>query len=595
MKNATNVEEASNVWLTEYEKPADIPGQKPVRAKAAQAYYDKFANWDGSGVTIDGSNYNSYNSNGKGNALLKGLNTALTGASKVLSFVPIGGGATGAAAKALLTVGSAALNKAGTTDLTKVSDEDMKNKQVILSTDATGATPSDGMYNVNDPNAQDQGENGRSVSAQVLDTVSGVTSTVGNVLGLIDGGTISNVLKATSFISGVTADVFDDELKELEDAVSSFFGGSAINTSQIGSAEAGKKLEAVMEGKYGTQAYYNENAGSLIDSAIKYKTPYTGNSSSSSYSGGSYVSSDDYSEESDTSSTIVVAKTDPNYYDAYNSAVTSQMKANWKKTLDDGMKEWSTVTRYGKAPENWWNKYLTNQRIADYYRTEYPQSRVNQAFSTWYQNKFYKSTAQKNKETLDNITNARLLANKIAYVDDPHEMAAIVQQYPQWAEDSRVKQRFTEHGYDKVYNDLLTTIKATTWDTEKSLTESGAWNTVVKARNLSGNGDVSTVTVPPVDIDKINAMMDTDMGTDTTSTTVNQYYVARDNNTDAWIDKLNSITFNVSAKKVESLLETIIEKMDSVGSGSTTTIIPKQESKAEDNHIPEQITVLARG
>ena len=50
------------------------------------------------------------------------------------------------------------------------------------------------------------------------------------------------------------------------------------------------------------------------------------------------------------------------------------MKANWKKTLDDGMKEWSLVTRYGKAPENWWNKYLTNQRIADYYRTEYPQS-----------------------------------------------------------------------------------------------------------------------------------------------------------------------------------------------------------------------------
>ena len=131
--------------------------------------------------------------------------------------------------------------------------------------------------------------------------------------------------------------------------------GALMQTVEVGDTTEHKKLKNLLSGNYGQSASLTSNAESLLGAFAQEVAQSMGvynqaMMASSSY-GGSYDSSyvDEESGE-EASSTIVPGTTDPNYYEAYDAAVDSRMKAKWKTAIDNAQSEWSKRTRGGKNP-----------------------------------------------------------------------------------------------------------------------------------------------------------------------------------------------------------------------------------------------------
>lgn len=54
LKTTTDVNEASDLWLRKYERPANLEGNVGPRRSKAQKYYDTYSTWNGEGVTVNG-------------------------------------------------------------------------------------------------------------------------------------------------------------------------------------------------------------------------------------------------------------------------------------------------------------------------------------------------------------------------------------------------------------------------------------------------------------------------------------------------------------------------------------------------------------
>jgi murein DD-endopeptidase MepM/ murein hydrolase activator NlpD len=137
---------------------------------------------------------------------------------------------------------------------------------------------------------------------------------------------------------------------------------------------------------------------------------------------------------------------------------------------------------------------------------------------------------------------------------------------------------------------------------------------------IRGLGDISseilgsldydpTAEIPKIDesLSNINSYMkqNTNFDTDYAATddgyayVNNNTYVIKKDNTkeDQILEALGSYTFEVRARKVESLLETIIEKMDNLKPDNPTPISGGNSNPDlfSDDSIPDQVTRLARG
>jgi hypothetical protein len=305
-------------------------------------------------------------------------------------------------------------------------------------------------------------------------------------------------------------------------------------------------------------------------------------------SNSSYIDSGSYDDsETDGGSTIAPVADNSDMWSGYEQAVDARTKAQWKKMLDNHRSEWSAKTRNGKNPTGWWDAYLTNKRIADYYRLEYPGHVVNEAFSRWYASKF---GATKSKTTLTStttvkgaITSARLLAQKLAYLNNVSDMVALLKQYPQYAADPQVKYEFTKPaaGYGTFYENAMNEMRMEQANRQMS---------------LYGSGDepTSQIVIPPVDEFAIQQQLGNMQQEEQTPTVVNQFLVGKNttDNTD-WIAQLEQVTFNVRAERVEALLEEISKKMDSVN--NNTTVVTTPQPTPTESPIPDQVTMLARG
>lgn len=418
-----------------------------------------------------------------------------------------------------------------------------------------------------------------------------VFDTCGNEFQVLYNGVNNDI----QIVKGTAEDVSNSIAKGIGGIV-----GALMQTVEVGDTTEHKKLKNLLSGNYGQSASLTSNAESLLGAFAQEVAQSMGvynqaMMASSSY-GGSYDSSyvDEESGE-EASSTIVPGTTDPNYYEAYDAAVDSRMKAKWKTAIDNAQSEWSKRTRGGKNPTGWYDDILTTQRMADYYRTEYPNARINETFSKWYQSKFYKSTAQQSKESLGGITNARLLANRLAYIDSPHDMVQLLYQYPQWANDSRVAERFTQGGYDNIYQQALRNIGVQNWDTASKLTSNGTLATMQEMKVMSGT--LGSGDIPALDMNLINDVIGNE--TQQQPMVVNQYISSPhpDTNGTEWIQKLEDITFNVRAEKVEALLQEISDKLSNINTSGGTTVVQQPPRQVDEtvNAIPQQVTRLARG
>ena len=620
LRTTNSVKEASDLWLTKYEKPKNMEAQKSPRAAAGQQFYDKYASWDGSGVTVSGgSSYATAGQTaGKIGSRVRDLLTAgtlnLTGNSTLESAFnaavstisnTAGGQLLNAASNVILsdttknvlgTVANTAMNVSASAanGLRNLISNKITTAGNVVSTwwngmKNLGSTVIDGYKNAA-TELSEIGEDGivdtfKSIGQTVLDTQTGFVGSIADYYGDQFQVLYNGAKNDIQIVEGTAEDVATEIGKGIGG-----IAGALVGSQEVGDTTKGSKLKNYLSGKYGQVSYLTDDAESLLGLFAKQIANSAGafsqQTSTSSY--GSTFDDGSYDETSDEFTVIPIAD-NSDYAAGYEQAVDARMKSRWKSTFDEGMKLWGSTTRNGKAPENWWNKYITNKSMADYYRTEYPQAVTGQAFSTWYQNKFYKSTAQKNKEAANGITNARLLAQKLAYTDKPSDMVALLKQYPQYATDSEVKKQFTRWGYDKQYEAALRSINVSNWSTKDEMEENGVASTILKAR-IAGSGDI-----PPLDMSRLQqyfASGDEEYVTQQPSQIVNQYITTTDGNTD-WIDRLESVTFNVRAEKVEALLQDIDNKLSTMSNNKPTTVV--QQSQDEDNRIPQQVTRLARG
>lgn len=344
--------------------------------------------------------------------------------------------------------------------------------------------------------------------------------------------------KSVQIIKGTAEEVMD----EIAAGIGSI-GNSLMGAIEVGDTTAGHKLKNYLKGNYGKQSFVTGDAETLMGLFARQMANSAGayaQTSTSSYSGSS--SFDDTTEEEE-SSTIVAGTTDENYYTAYDSAVDSRQKAQWKKFFDSHASEWSAKTRYGKNPTGWWDAYLTNQHMADYYRTEYNGGYNSQEFSMWYASKFG-GVKQTNTQPSSKPKNTNQSNTSSSYAQSNYG----------WSDGQA-----------------------------SPITEFAA--------RVLGSGDI-----PPINEGAIQQFYD-NYDSEPQSQIVNQYIVAGQNNDKAYtIEDLEKITFNVRAEKVEQLLEDISKKLDSMKSNPEGTIVTPQKPVDESvNAIPEQVTRLARG
>jgi phage-related protein len=345
--------------------------------------------------------------------------------------------------------------------------------------------------------------------------------------------------KSVQIIKGTAEEVMD----EIAAGIGSI-GNSLMGAIEVGDTTSGHKLKNYLKGNYGKQSFVTGDAETLMGLFARQMANSAGayaQTSSSSYSGSS--SFDDTTEEEE-SSTIVPGTTDENYYTAYDSAVDSRQKAQWRKFFDSHASEWSAKTRYGKNPTGWWDAYLTNQHMADYYRTEYNGGYNSQEFSMWYASKF-----------------------------------------------GGVKQTNTQPSSKPKNNNKQSNTSTSYAQSHYGWSDGQASPITEFVSRVLGSGDI-----PPINESAIQQFYD-NYDSEPQSQIVNQYIVAGQNNDKAYtIEDLEKITFNVRAEKVEQLLEDISKKLDSMKSNPEGTIVTPQQPVDESvNAIPEQVTRLARG
>ena len=180
---------------------------------------------------------------------------------------------------------------------------------------------------------------------------------------------------------------------------------------------------------------------------------------------------------------------------------------------------------------------------------------------------------------------------------------------PQYINDASVERSFASDGYQSYYaraKQQLISGSLSIPDNRSYVDQVGigSYTTPSSVKfaqfitGLSGKGDeVSTIAIPPVDTFALQQqLMQMDQTPEQAPTVVNQYLVGHDTSSDdGWIDRLNQITFNVRAERVEELLQDISDKLDSVRSGGTTVVTTPSKPDESAYRIPEGVTKLARG
>ena len=627
LKTTGNVTEASNLWLTKYEKPANMEAQKSKRAAAAQTYYDKYANWDGSGVSVTGgSSYGG--SSGTAGQIGANVRNLLTKGSLNLG--------TNTAIQAAFDAATAGLqvmtNPLGAATKLAFSDN---TKNVISTAIETGTGVKNSVAN----GIRDLISNKITTAGKVVSTwwngakqglnelTTGATNVFNEISEISEDGikqTLTDIGSAayesgTGFLGSVfdTAgnefqvlyDGFSNDVQivkgtaeDVASQISNGIGnivGSLIGTYETGDTTEGSKLKNYLNGKYGKTSFLTDSAESLLGLFAKEIANSSGlfNQQTSSYGGYSSLVDDSYSDE-ETSSTIVPGTTDSDYYTAHDEAVTATMKANWKATLDEGRKEWYSRTRNGKAPENWWNTYIKNKRMADYYRTEYPYATLGEAFSKWYQSKWYTNKNNTSSTVVDTSTTSSTTSSSSGSSTTTTTVDTSVYDYIKSVKE--LENFLSQNGNKKKYkNDTLF------WNTMSENIPS--WTSTTKdivLSSIKGSGNVPMFTpiygngdIPPIDMNAVNAAIGNDY--EEQPSVVNQYIVNTPTDTSTntdWITKLEDITFNVRAQRVEELLEEISGKLDNIKSGGGSTVIANPQPVDETtNAIPQQVTRLARG
>ena len=149
----------------------------------------------------------------------------------------------------------------------------------------------------------------------------------------------------------------------------------------------------------------------------------------------------------------------------------------------------------------------------------------------------------------------------------------------------------TAADWEAMYNAYQTGTNQNIWDTESTLQQLAELHKVV------GSGDVSSVNggyIPPLDMD---SLMDSASYDGRTSQSINLFNIKpQSKSTDEMLDKINNMTFNVRAKRVEDLLEKLItivsegKEKPSVGVGTADP-----DPFLFNNSIPPQIARLVKG
>jgi hypothetical protein len=446
----------------------------------------------------------------------------------------------------------------------------------------------------------------KDIGSSIYDTGAGIVGSIKDDLGQESQLVWNGVTKELSIIKGTAESV----ATEIANGISQI-ASSALQTNVYGDSTKGSKLDNLIAGKYGMVSSYNPNASNLIQAYNAQLAVSMGwglnNGSSSSYMDGSY---DDGSSDDD-SSTIAQIADNSDMWTGYEQAVDARTKAQWKKMLDNHRSEWPAKTRNGKNPTGWWDAYLTNKRIADYYRLEYPGRVVNEAFSRWYASKFGKSTnrsvltgSKSSPIVVKQQTAPTVFLDQFDKLDTWQEYVDLLKANPQYINDPNVKNNFDSQHWTSHYNELKQQLIKGSLDfpdnrsyaeqigftkpKNSSLTNFALW--------LTGNGDeaASQIVIPPVDDFAIQQQLGNMQQEEQPPTVVNQFLVGKNttDNTD-WIAQLEQATFNVRAERVEALLEEISKKMDSVN--NNTTVVTPPQPTPEESPIPDQVTMLARG
>jgi hypothetical protein len=149
----------------------------------------------------------------------------------------------------------------------------------------------------------------------------------------------------------------------------------------------------------------------------------------------------------------------------------------------------------------------------------------------------------------------------------------------------------TAADWKAMYNAYKTGTNQNIWDTESTLQQ------LAELRKVVGSGDVSSVNggyIPPLDMD---SLMDSASYDGRTNQSINLFNIKpQSKSTDEMLDKINSMTFNVRAKRVEDLLEKLItivsdgKEKPSVGVGTSDP-----DPSLFNNSIPPQIARLVKG
>jgi hypothetical protein len=138
--------------------------------------------------------------------------------------------------------------------------------------------------------------------------------------------------------------------------------------------------------------------------------------------------------------------------------------------------------------------------------------------------------------------------------------------------------------------------KTTTTTPAKNIWEAQA-NAATNRNGKKGSGDVSPSTLTNVEIPSVdlNKLLTPDS---TTTTAVKSTYTSYNKSNDA-LNKILTNTYNVRAKRVEELLESIDKKLESCtkksNNGKQSTPTPTQQNLFPNNDIPMQIDKLAQG
>ena len=149
----------------------------------------------------------------------------------------------------------------------------------------------------------------------------------------------------------------------------------------------------------------------------------------------------------------------------------------------------------------------------------------------------------------------------------------------------------TSADWEAMYNAYKTGTNQNIWDTESTLQQ------LAELRKVVGSGDVSSINggyIPPLDMD---SLMDSASYDGRTNQSINLFNIKpQSKSTDEMLDKINSMTFNVRAKRVEDLLEKLItivsegKEKPSVGVGTADP-----DPFLFNNSIPPQIARLVKG